>query len=99
MLFRSVCFGSEEELLELSRKIAKDAEDNRWPEVEQAQDRLSSFDVRSSDSFDGKSIRDSRLREDRKVLVVGVERGSERTLGPSSEFVLKNGDLVWVVSE
>lgn len=96
---RIVCFGNEEELKELHKKITTDQQQNRWAQAVPGKYRLNSFEVAPNDLYDGKSIRDSRLREDRKVLVVGVERGKERILGPSSEFMLTAGDLVWVVSE
>ncbi len=96
---RVVCFGSEDELKELHKKIAKDQQEHRWSQAVPGKYRLSSFEIMPDDNYDGKSIRDSRLREDRKVLVVGVERGKEKILGPSSAFHLLSGDLVWVVSE
>lgn len=96
---RIVCFGSEEELTELHRKLNEDAEKHRWIQPFGGKYQLSSFVIEDKDPYVGKSIRDSRLREDRKVLVVGVERGKNRILGPSSEFILEKDDLVWVVSE
>ncbi|MDG0816548.1 cation:proton antiporter [Bdellovibrio svalbardensis] len=96
---RIVCFGSEEELKELHKKIVKDQQENRWTRGVPGKYSLSSFEVFPEHLFDGKSIAESRLREERNVLVVGVERGAEKILGPSSSFVLRRGDLVWVVSE
>ena len=32
-------------------------------------------------------------------MVVGVERGTERILGPRASFTLLEGDLVWIVSD
>ncbi len=96
---RLVCFGSEEELLDLHRKLEKDQKEHRWSDNSVPKYRLSSFEVDEFDIYHGKSIRDSRLREERKILVVGVERGNDRILGPSSAFVLNAGDLIWVISE
>ncbi|MNL07168.1 potassium transporter peripheral membrane component [compost metagenome] len=92
-----VCFGSEEELQELERRL--DKEKRLLPEVSTANYRLESLIVSESDSFKNTSIRDSGLRNQLKALVVGVERGTDKILGPASDFVLKVGDLVWVVRE
>lgn len=94
-----VCFGNEDELHEMHRKVEKDREDHRWPQVLPGKYRLTSFEILPNGEYTGKTIRDSRLREERNVLIVGVERGSEKVLGPSSGFTLQSGDLVWVVSE
>lgn len=44
-----------------------------------------------------KSIRESGIREKAKALIVGIERGNERTLNPESDFVFQKGDVVWMV--
>lgn len=46
----------------------------------------------------GQSIRDSKLRENLKGLVAGLERGSLRTINPDPATELKSGDVLWVVS-
>lgn len=45
----------------------------------------------------GQSIKDAGIRERAKALVVGIERGDERILNPSSEFIFQNGDVIWIV--
>ncbi|RDI48071.1 cation:proton antiporter [Aquicella lusitana] len=47
----------------------------------------------------GKSIRDSRIRENLKGLVVGIERGNNRILNPDPETVLAPDDLLLIVGE
>jgi CPA2 family monovalent cation:H+ antiporter-2 len=47
--------------------------------------------------LDGVSIASSGIRQEFGGLVVGVERGKERELNPSSEALILGGDLVWVV--
>jgi len=44
-----------------------------------------------------KSIRESKLRERSKGLVVGIERNGERILNPESDLVFEIADKVWIV--
>jgi CPA2 family monovalent cation:H+ antiporter-2 len=94
---RLVCFGSEEELAELIRRL--DKEKRPQAEVLGNNYRLEALLISESDSFKDTSIRDSGLRDTQKALVVGIERGAEKILGPASDFVMEVGDLVWVVKE
>jgi CPA2 family monovalent cation:H+ antiporter-2 len=43
------------------------------------------------------SIRESKLRERSKGLVVGIERNGERILNPESDLVFEINDKVWIV--
>ena len=43
------------------------------------------------------SIRESRLRERSKGLVVGIERNGKRILNPESDLVFETNDKVWIV--
>ena len=45
----------------------------------------------------GKSIRESAIREHTQGLIIAVERNGERILNPESDFLLQEGDLVWIV--
>ncbi|MFD2286005.1 sodium:proton antiporter [Pedobacter petrophilus] len=45
----------------------------------------------------GLSIRNAGIREKAQALVVGIERGTERILNPSSDFTFDNGDVIWIV--
>ncbi|HPG12136.1 MAG TPA: cation:proton antiporter [Chitinophagaceae bacterium] len=68
-------------------------------ETEDADVKLDSFTIGKSDSMIGKTIRESNIRTEKKMLVVGVERNGERILNPESNLVFHEGDLVWVVGE
>lgn len=59
--------------------------------------KLLHFEIRSSSELIGRSIKSSNIRELTKGLVVGVERTGNRILNPESNFVFKEGDVVWVV--
>lgn len=45
----------------------------------------------------GLSIRNAGIREKAHALIVGIERGTERILNPSSDFTFDNGDVIWIV--
>ena len=45
----------------------------------------------------GLSIRNAGIREKAQALIVGIERGTERILNPSSDFTFDNGDVIWIV--
>ena len=45
----------------------------------------------------GMSIRESGIREKTDGLVVGIERGGQRFLNPSSDATLEWDDIVWIV--
>jgi CPA2 family monovalent cation:H+ antiporter-2 len=50
-----------------------------------------------NESYIGKSIRDSRLREKTSGLVVGIEKKGKRILNPESDVVLEKDDILWIV--
>ncbi|GAA4756559.1 MULTISPECIES: cation:proton antiporter [Flavobacterium] len=49
--------------------------------------------------FIGKSIRESKIREKTKGLVVGIERDGRRMLNPESHLILEEDDILWVVGD
>lgn len=52
-----------------------------------------------NESFIGKSIRESQIREKTNGLVVGIEREGRRMLNPDSHLILEEGDILWVVGD
>ena len=50
-------------------------------------------------SFIGKSIRESKLRQKTNGMVVGIEHEGKRILNPESHFILSKNDVVWVVGD
>lgn len=47
----------------------------------------------------GKSIRDSKIRENTNGLIIGIVRKGEHILNPTSDTVFEWGDLVWIVGD
>jgi CPA2 family monovalent cation:H+ antiporter-2 len=50
-------------------------------------------------TFIGKSIKESKLREKTKGLVVGIEKRGKRTLNPESDVILEKDDILWIVGD
>jgi CPA2 family monovalent cation:H+ antiporter-2 len=49
--------------------------------------------------FMNKAIKDSRVRELTRGLIVGIERGDNRILSPDSNTMILQGDLLWLVGD
>ncbi|ASD63651.1 cation:proton antiporter [Bdellovibrio bacteriovorus] len=97
-----ICFGSEEELQSFHTFLeGEKAAQVPEPEMTTRQDdyKLSSFVVSDDSKFKDKTIRESGIRESYHGMVVGIERGPQRILGPRASFTLRENDLVWVVSD
>jgi CPA2 family monovalent cation:H+ antiporter-2 len=60
---------------------------------------LKTFTVSEHSSLQGKTIRESNIRENVKALIVGIERNGERMLNPESTFKFESGDVVWIVGD
>ncbi|MEK2688805.1 cation:proton antiporter [Bdellovibrio sp. GT3] len=93
-----VCFGSDSELQDLNHKVEQERA-SLISEAETPKYRMGSFVVQADDIYVGKTIRESGIRESQKILVVCIERGPTRILGPSAGTSMQAGDLVWFVSE
>jgi CPA2 family monovalent cation:H+ antiporter-2 len=50
-----------------------------------------------NESYIGKSIKDSKLREKTSGLVVGIEKKGKRILNPESDILLEKDDILWIV--
>lgn len=98
-----ICFGSEEELQSFHQWIEKEKNQNLQQfDKASAEDayKLTSLLVTADSPFVNTSIRDSRLRETLKGgIVIGVERGNEKILGPRSQFQIKENDLLWIIAD
>jgi CPA2 family monovalent cation:H+ antiporter-2 len=60
---------------------------------------LTHFSISENSPLDGKSIRQTEIRELTHGLVVGVERNGNRILNPESDFVFEANDSVWLVGD
>lgn len=58
---------------------------------------LKQFVLKPDSPLLGQSIRDSKIRERTKGIVVGIERNGERILNPDSTMVFQEKDVIWIV--
>ena len=68
--------------------------DNSFPDKEMT---LQKVVVTTGSPVFGLSIRNTGIREKAQALVVGIERGEDKILNPSSDFVFDKGDVIWIV--
>ena len=52
-----------------------------------------------NESYIGKTIRDSKLREKTNGLIVGIEKKRKRILNPESNVILEKDDILWIVGD
>lgn len=96
---RLVALGSEEGLAKF-RALCQPAERLAYAKSIEEADRdyvLKQILVREGAPPCGKVIRQSGLRENHGVMVVGLERGAERIANPDSSLTIMAGDVLWVV--
>ncbi len=96
MLFRS---GSDEQLERFGDKLQEMTLSPSDSDLTQSEVCLKQFVLDTESPFNGKSIRESGIRERYKCVVVGIERGTASLRNPDAATVFQAGDLVWVVGE
>jgi len=69
------------------------------PNIESREMRLRQMVISEKSPFVGKTLQESRLRDEFQCMVVGVEEGQERLtlIDPNRRFL--PGDIVWIVGE
>lgn len=60
---------------------------------------LEHFIIGEQSTFANKNIREGAIREKIHGIVVGVENEEGRLVNPDSSYVIKAGDIVWVVGD
>lgn len=95
-----LCFGDDINLRKFSALLEAEKESNLASSslfLPQEDYILKSFTIGSTSPFINKSIKDSSIRDHLSGLVVGIERGPQKILGPTANFVFREHDLVWIV--
>jgi len=77
--------------LESARSVAKE---RKHVEVV-----LEHFVIGEKSTFANKDIREGAIRERIHGIVVGIENESGRIVNPDSSYIIKAGDIVWVVGD
>lgn len=60
---------------------------------------LEHFIVGENSIFANKNIRESTIRETMHGIVVGIENEDGRLVNPDSSYIIRPGDIVWVVGD
>lgn len=92
---RLYVLGSPEQLQRVRAVIEKQNPST----VEEENYGLQNFIISENSKFRGKSLRDLKVRESLRGLVVGVERAGQRILNPEPHLSLRAGDTIWVVGD
>jgi len=67
-------------------------------DLEEQDIALKNIELKKEELY-GKNIRESRIKELTGGMVVGIERDGRRILNPQSDFILRKGDIIWIVGE
>jgi monovalent cation:H+ antiporter-2, CPA2 family len=68
------------------------------PEIREPDIVLRQIELKNH-AFIGKSIKESKLREKTKGLVVGIEKRGQRFMNPESNILLEKDDILWIVGD
>lgn len=91
--------GTDEQLREFKAYLEVPVEQRKLSTQRKKSVSLHHFFIHEGSKLIGKSIRDSRVREITKGLVVGLERDGERIVNPESDIVLQADDQIWIVGD
>ncbi|MFT3679589.1 MAG: cation:proton antiporter [Ferruginibacter sp.] len=86
--------GTDHQLQRLKVLMRSMNDDNR---MENEDVELYEHRVNKDSVLNGKTIRQSGIRENARAIVVGVESNNERILNPESGFILAEDDLLFIV--
>ena len=90
--------GSDEQLAAFSHAVATELYEDD-PNLEQREMQLRQITIGKNSPFVGKTLSESRLREDYGCMVVGVEAGQRHLTMIPANHRFTPGDVMWVVGE
>lgn len=91
--------GSDEQLSRFGEKLQSMTTLPTDSDLTQSEVCLKQFIITENSPLNGKSIRESGIRDRYKCVVVGVERGDTSLRNPDADTVFEVNDLIWVVGE
>lgn len=91
--------GSDAQLKTLSKAMAEDIHPEDDRDVMDREMLLRQVVIKKSSPLLGKTLRNSRIREDYSLLVVGIEEGQQHLSSLNIDHVFQLGDIVWLVGE
>jgi CPA2 family monovalent cation:H+ antiporter-2 len=93
-----ICVIGTDKQVQEFKKYLDQHETDIYPDVAEPDIVLNQIELKNH-SFIGKSIKESKLREKTKGLVVGIEKRGKRSLNPESDVVLEKDDILWIVGD
>lgn len=95
---RIQAIGNDEQLREFGNALRSELvpEDT---EIEKREMHLRKIILDTGSPFIGRSLRNSRLREDYNCMVVGVEEGQQDITIINADRLFERGDIIWIVGE
>lgn len=91
--------GTDEQLTTFMRFIAERNRKVEEEKVDNYEVTLDKIVLESGSPFIGKSIAQSRIREDFGCMVVGIERNSRSIMNPPADTLFYEEDVLWVAGE
>ena len=90
--------GSDEQLATFGKALEQElfAEDY---DLEKREMKLKRMVISGASRFLGKTLEQSRIRQDYNCMVVGLEEGKENLSTVHAAYKFEKGDIIWVVGE
>ncbi len=92
-----VLIGTDEQLALVNTELAATLPENGTVNLAKDDMRVRKYRIPPRSPLIGRTIRESRIREEGSALVTGIERGEQRIANPESTVVLQQNDLLWLV--
>jgi CPA2 family monovalent cation:H+ antiporter-2 len=93
-----ICVIGTDKQVQEFKKFLDQHETDVSPEIAEPDIVLRQIELKNH-SFIGKSIKESKLRENTKGLIVGIEKRGKRSLNPESDVILEKDDILWIVGD
>jgi CPA2 family monovalent cation:H+ antiporter-2 len=91
--------GTDAQLQKFAQLLEAEAETASEVALLAKQIKLDKIIVDAENGLAGKTISESKIREQSKGLIIGLERNSKRQLNPPSDTLLQWGDVLWIVGD
>lgn len=92
-----VLIGTDEQLAVVNSELAATLPESGTNDLDKEDLRLRKYRIPPRSPLIGRTIRESRIREEGSALVTGIERGEQRIPNPESTLVFIQNDLLWLV--
>lgn len=92
-----LCVGSDEDMERFKKEIHSNSIQPMCTPKALSTYALWPMEINSDSQLRRQTIRDARIQERYKCMIVGLQRQSDRLYSPPSSTVLDTGDVLWVV--